>query len=233
MSKKIATTIMIVAVVCYGAYMWLGENDILPTEATVENVSDLGEIPEYNGSPYVEVNGNKVDHKGESTETYIKLSELDSLGRCGVAEAVVGKETLPTEKRGSIGMVRPSGWPEKVGNAKYDFVDGKYLWNRAHLLAFSLTGINADERNLITGTRSMNAKYMWQFEEEVLDYINSTGNHVFYRVTPIFEGENLVASGVHMEAKSIEDNDIEFSVYVFNVEPGVVINYADGSNHAE
>lgn len=158
-------------------------------------------------------------------------SDLDELGRCGAATACVGPELLPTEERGSIGMVRPSGWQL----ARYDFVEGSYLFNRCHLIAFKLCGQNANELNLITGTRFMNMQGMDPFEDLVLDYVRSTGNHVLYRVTPLFEGDNLVASAVQMEALSVEDggSGVCFNVVVPNWQPGVVIDYATGENWAD
>ena len=158
-------------------------------------------------------------------------SELDALGRCGTAIACVGTETMPTEERGSIGQVKPTGWQ----TVKYDFVDGKYLYNRCHLIGFQLTGENANERNLITGTRYMNVDGMLPFEDLVADYIHDTGNHVMYRVTPHFEGLNLVASGVEMEALSVEDGGegVSFHVMVHNIQPGVIISYLDGTSRLE
>lgn len=166
-----------------------------------------------------------------SSAAWESYSELDELGRCGVATACVGPELLPTEERGSIGMVRPSGWQL----ARYDFVEGSYLFNRCHLIAFKLCGQNANELNLITGTRFMNTQGMDPFEDLVLDYVRSTGNHVLYRVTPLFEGDNLVASAVQMEALSVEDGGIGvcFNVVVPNWQPGVVIDYATGENWAD
>ena len=146
-----------------------------------------------------------------------------------MAYANVSEKTMPTEKRGSIGQVKPSGWQ----TVKYDFVDGKYLYNRCHLIGYQLTGENANEKNLITGTRYMNTQGMLPFENQIADYVKETGNHVLYRVTPIYEDDNLVADGVLMEAMSVEDQglDIEFNVFVYNVQPGVTINYKNGENH--
>ena len=163
----------------------------------------LSDIPEYTDSPYVAVNGN-VPYFTEDDLTDVsfeRYSDLDSLGRCGVAYASVSTDTMPTEKRGSIGEVKPTGWI----NAKYDFVDGKYLYNRCHLIGYQLTAENANEKNLITGTRYLNVQGMLPFENLTADYVKETGNHVMYRVTPVFEGDNLVASGVLMEAESVED----------------------------
>ena len=190
----------------------------------------LSDIPEYTDSPYVAVNGNvpyftEDDLTDVSFESY---SDLDSLGRCGVAYASVSTDTMPAEKRGSIGEVKPTGWI----NAKYDFVDGKYLYNRCHLIGYQLTAENANEKNLITGTRYLNVQGMLPFENLTADYVKETGNHVLYRVTPIFEGDNLLASGVLMEAESVEDDGdgVLFCVYVYNVQPGVAIDYATGDN---
>ena len=190
----------------------------------------LSDVPDYTGSPYVAVNGNvpyftEDDLTDVSFESY---SDLDSLGRCGVAYASVCTDTMPTEKRGSIGEVKPTGWI----NVKYDFVDGKYLYNRCHLIGYQLTAENANEKNLITGTRYFNVQGMLPFENLTADYVKETGNHVLYRVTPIFEGDNLVASGVLMEAESVEDegDGVLFCVYVYNVQPGVTIDYATGKS---
>lgn len=190
----------------------------------------LQEIPEYSGSPYVEINGNQPSFTQEELvpESFERYSPLDSLGRCGVAYACIGEDLMPTEDRESISQVRPTGWQ----TAEYDFVDGGYLYNRCHLIGFQLTGENANEENLITGTRYMNVEGMLPFENLTADYIKETGNHVLYRVTPVFEGENLVAGGVVMEAMSVEDKGegVCFSVYVYNVQPGVEIDYATGES---
>ena len=165
---------------------------------------DLGSIPEFTDKPYVEINGNQPFFTEDelSTSSSEFYSELDDLGRCGVCYACIGTDIMPTEERGAIGMVKPSGWQI----SKYDFVDGKYLYNRCHLIGYQLSGENANERNLITGTRYLNVVGMLPYENEVAGYVKHTNNHVMYRVTPIFKGDNLVASGVLMEAKSVEDN---------------------------
>ena len=193
----------------------------------------LWEIPAYSGTPYTEVNGNKpyfteADLTTQSFETY---SELDSLGRCGVAYANVGQDLMPTEPRGEIGAVKPTGWHL----VKYDNVDGKYLYNRCHLIAYMLAAENANPQNLITGTRYLNVQGMLPFETKVCDYVKNTGNHVLYRVTPIFDGDNLLADGVLMEAYSVEDagEGICFCVFAYNVQPGIGIDYATGDNWAE
>lgn len=193
----------------------------------------LREIPAYSGTPYTEVNGNKpyfteAELTTQSFETY---SELDSLGRCGMAYANVGQDLMPTEPRGEIGAVKPSGWHL----VKYDNVDGKYLYNRCHLIAYMLATENANPQNLITGTRYLNVQGMLPFETKVCDYVKNTGNHVLYRVTPIFDGDNLLADGVLMEAYSVEDagEGICFCVFAYNVQPGIGIDYATGDNWAE
>ena len=193
----------------------------------------LREIPAYSGTPYTEVNGNKpyfteAELTTQSFETY---SELDSLGRCGMAYANVGQDLMPTEPRGEIGAVKPSGWHL----VKYDNVDGKYLYNRCHLIAYMLATENANPQNLITGTRYLNVQGMLPFETKVCDYVKNTGNHVLYRVTPIFDGDNLLADGVLMEAYSVEDagEGISFCVFAYNVQPGIGIDYATGDNWAE
>lgn len=188
------------------------------------------EVPAYAGEPYVPVNNNEPDFAKSdfTTRAFESYSELDALGRCGAATANIGTELMPREERGSIGQIKPSGWKTQ----RYDNVDGKYLYNRCHLIAFQLTGENANEKNLITGTREMNVEGMLPFENMVADYIKETGNHVLYRVTPIFEGENLLASGVQMEAESVEDagEGICFNVYVYNHQQGIAIDYATGDS---
>ena len=189
-------------------------------------------VPKYSGKPYYELNGNLPTFTEEeiTTESYEFYSDLDSLGRCGYTEACIGKDLMPTEDRESISSVKPSGWV----NNKYDteLVDGGYIYNRCHLIGFQLTGENANEKNLITGTRYMNVDGMLPFENMVADYIKETGNHVMYRVTPIYDGNDLVACGVQVEAYSVEDEgeELSFNVYVYNVQPGIVINYATGEN---
>lgn len=193
----------------------------------------LREIPAYSGTPYTEVNGNQPYFTEEelTTQSFETYSELDSLGRCGVAYANVGQDLMPTELRGEIGAVKPTGWHL----VKYDNVDGKYLYNRCHLIAYMLAAENANPQNLITGTRYLNVQGMLPFETKVCDYVKNTGNHVLYRVTPIFDGDNLLADGVLMEAYSVEDagEGISFCVFAYNVQPGIGIDYATGDNWAE
>ena len=199
---------------------------------TAEPSFDLDSIPEYSGKAYVVLNENIPDFSIEdlSTESYETYGRLDYLGRCTVASANIGQDLMPSESRGNISHIKPTGWQI----AKYDFIDGKYLYNRCHLIAFQLTGENDNERNLITGTRYVNTE-MIEFEELVGDYVRETGNHVRYRVTPIYAGENPLASGIQMEAMSVEDNGeaIMFTVYFYNVQPGVVIDYETGNNWLE
>lgn len=193
---------------------------------------EYSSLPDYSGSPYVEVNGNVPYFAEENvaTTSYEYYSDLDDLGRCGVAVANVGQDLMPTEKRGSIGMVKPTGWH----TVRYDdIIEDRYLYNRCHLIGYQLAGENANEKNLITGTRYLNVDGMLPFENKVAEYVKNTGNHVLYRVTPIFKNsDDLVASGVLMEAKSDEDNGegVQFNVFCYNVQPGITINYATGDS---
>lgn len=198
----------------------------------IENISyvSLEDISEYNGKPYVYINNNIpfFSEADLTTTSYEKYSKLDNLGRCGAAIASIGKDIMPTEERGSIGSVKPSGWH----TVRYQGIDGNYLYNRCHLIGYQLSGENANEKNLITGTRYLNVGGMLPFENMVAEYVEETNNHVIYRVTPIFEGDNLLASGVLIEAKSVEDNGkgIQFNVYCYNVQPGIGINYKTGES---
>ena len=187
-------------------------------------------IPAFSGDAYVAINGNVPFFVEEeyTTESYEYYSELDELGRCGVTMACIGVDIMPTEDRGEIGSVKPSGWQ----SVKYDIVEGKYLYNRCHLIGFQLAGENANKKNLITGTRYLNIEGMLPFENLVADYVKETENHVLYRVTPIFEGDNLVASGVVMEGWSVEDEGegVCFCVFAYNAQPGIEIDYATGDS---
>lgn len=200
------------------------------TSEVAYEIIDLNNLPDYSGDPYVIINDNipyfdESEYTEESFETY---SELDELGRCGVAYANIGTDIMPTEERGSIGQIKPSGWH----TVKYDIVDGNYLYNRCHLIGYQLSGENANEQNLITGTRYLNIEGMLPFENTTADYVTETENHVFYRVTPIFTGDNLVADGVLMEAYSVEDKGegVCFCVFVYNVQPGIEIDYVTGES---
>ena len=212
-----------------------------PTEITTASSFSLSDVPAYSGKAYTSANGNvpyfaAAELTTTSFETY---SDLDTLGRCGVTYACIGQDLMPTKERGSIGMVKPTGWH----TVRYDdLVDGKYLYNRCHLIGYQLTGENANTKNLITGTRYLNIEGMLPFENMVADYIQETNNHVLYRVTPIFEGNNLLANGVLMEGYSVEDKGagVSYCVFAYNVQPGIEIDYAtgesklaDGSQHEE
>lgn len=189
---------------------------------------DLESIPEYSGEPYVTIHDNVPFFSEEelTTDSFETYSELDDLGRCGTAYANICEEIMPTEKRGKIGMIKPSGWH----TVKYTGIDGNYLYNRCHLIGYQLSAENANEKNLITGTRYLNVTGMLPFENIVADYVNETGNHVLYRVTPIYNQENLVADGVLMEAQSVENDDLAFCVYCYNVQPGIEIDYHTGDS---
>lgn len=193
----------------------------------------LSNIPPFSNTPYCEVNNNKPFFTDDeiTTQSYEYYPDLDSLGRCGACIACISLDMMPTAEREGIGMVKPSGWQL----SKYDFVDGKYLFNRCHLIGYQLTGENANLNNLITGTRYMNIQGMLPYENKTADYIRSTGNHVMYRVTPLFEENNLVATGVLMEGYSVEDNGqgICFNVFCYNAQPGVIIDYANGENQLD
>lgn len=204
------------------------------TYAETESKSsvDIKSLPEYSGTPYVVINNGKPSFSEKDKERVEEYSELDKYGRCGTAFANVSKELMPTKPRESIREVRPSGWH----TVKYEkIIEDRYLYNRCHLIAYKLAGENANEKNLITGTRYFNVEGMLPFEDEVADYVNATGNHVLYRVRPIFKGSDLVARGVQMEAESVEDNGkgVSFNVYCYNVQPGIRINYKDGSSRPE
>lgn len=190
-------------------------------------------IPEFSGEPFVELNGNVPVFGADefSDRSYEYYSELDEYGRCGMAIASVGKDLMPTEDRESISHIHPTGWH----SVRYDFVNGGSLYNRCHLIGFQLTGENANEKNLITGTRYLNIEGMLPFENMIADYVKETGNHVVYRVTPVFEGKELVARGVILEAKSVEDDGegVMFNVYAYNVQPGVIIDYKTGQSTAD
>lgn len=204
---------------------------VIPSpEAEVVAGVSLEQIPAYSGEPFVILENNvpKFTEEDFTTQSYETYGDLDAYNRCTYTVACIGRDLMPTEDRGNIGQVKPTGWV----TAKYDFVDGKYLYNRCHLIGFQLTGENANERNLITGTRYMNVDGMLPFENMVADYIKETDHHVLYRVIPVFDGDNLVASGVTMEAWSVEDNGegICYYVYIYNVQPGVEIDYATGES---
>ena len=203
-----------------------GTGSAAPAALTVS----LDNIPAFSDEPYVEINGNVPSFlPGEmTTSSYELYSPLDALGRCGVASACVGVDLMPTEERGSIGQVKPTGWQ----TVKYDCVEGKYLYNRCHLIGYQLSGENANKENLITGTRYLNVDGMLPFENLVADYVKETENHVLYRVTPVYEGDDLIARGVQMEGKSVEDDGeaVSFNIYAYNCQPGIEIDYATGDS---
>lgn len=224
-AKRILITLATATILVSGntSFLWM-------TETTV-NAADLSQIPSYTGNPYTIINDNEpeFDESDFTTEAFETYSDLDNLGRCGVAYANICKELMPTEKRGKIGMIKPSGWH----TVKYpEIIKDRYLYNRCHLIGFQLAGENANEKNLITGTRYLNVDGMLPFEDEVADYVKETENHVLYRVTPVFDGDNLVASGVQMEAESVEDSGegVKFNVYCYNIQPGIGIDYTTGDS---
>lgn len=204
-----------------------------PIVTTPQETYDLDSIPPYDQQSYVVLQDNIPGFEASdmTTEAFETYSPLDDLERCGVAYANICAELMPTEERGEIGQVKPTGWH----TVTYDVVDGRYLYNRCHLIGFQLAGENANEENLITGTRYLNVDGMLPFENQVADYVKQTDNHVLYRVTPVYQGDNLVASGVQMEAYSVEDGGegVCFNVYVYNVQPGVVIDYKTGDSWLE
>ena len=231
---KLIITLSIAAIFAIASYFGIEIEEYLNNKSNKYKISyttsfDLSSIPEFIDEPYVVLNNNQPGFTEEdfAKDIFEEYSKLDYLGRCAFAK--IGMETMPTEERGEIGGVKPSGWQ----TVKYDNVEGKYLYNRCHLIGYQLTAENANERNLITGTRYMNVQGMLPFENMVAEYIIDTKNHVLYRVTPIFEGENLVASGVQIEAKSVEDNgeSICFNVYVYNNQPGIKLNYSNGDSN--
>lgn len=204
------------------------------TSSSAGEVIDMSDIPACDGNAaYIAVNGNEPFFTEDelTLDPFETYSQLDSLGRCGVAYANICQELMPTEKRGDISQVKPSGWGH---NNEYEFVDGQYIWNRCHLIGFQLAGENDNEKNLITGTRYLNIDGMLDFENEIADYVKSTDNHVLYRVTPIYDGSNPIADGVLMEGYSVEDDGkgVCFNVYAYNVQPGVEIDYRTGENWA-
>ena len=229
--RKIITLIITLVVVLTGGYFI--ENNYFDKGISVKSISieGLDSIPEYSSYPYVYIGSGNSDllETEEWTEGYESYT-MDNLGRCSVAEAMVGEDTMPTDDREDISSVEPTGW----NNKRYDseLVDGGWIYNRCHLIGYQLTGENDNADNLITGTRYLNIEGMLPFENEVADYVRDTGNHVMYQVTPIYEGDNQVVSGVVMEAESVEDNGegIDFNVYCYNVQPGIEIDYNTGNN---
>ena len=233
-TDKLLTFLIVLLLCLYINYSDKIKNTLSVDSNKVEEVANtynIGDIPEYDGKLSIIINNNEPDFDdlAKTTESFEVYSNLDKLGRCGVAYANIGKDLMPTKSRESIGTIKPSGWHTQ----RYEIIeDGKYLYNRCHLIAYQLTAENANPKNLITCTRYANSVGMNEYEIKVGNYIRKTGNHVLYRVTPIFEGNNLVASGIQMEALSIEDNGkgIKFNVYVYNVQPGIKIDYKTGKS---
>lgn len=230
--QKVLAFLLVIIIVLvskqgYGIWKSKDASRLNQTRQTQSEV--ISNTPIYNG---VDITTNmpgkpNLSNNDDWKRGYEFYSEHDKLGRCGYAEALVGPETMPTEKRGSIGMVKPVGWH----TVRYDnLISGKYLYNRCHLIAFELAGENANEKNLITGTRCMNVEGMLPFENKVASYVKRTKNHVKYRVTPIYNGEELLCRGVHIEARSIEDNGININVFCHNVQKGIDINYLTGDS---
>lgn len=240
--RHIEIAFLVILVIAYGVVFGIdsytrnepsqGVQQEVPSAGYTEDLINAPEefsLPQYEGEPWTVMNGNApyMDDTDFSS-TSITLSEMDILNRCGIAEAILGPDTLPEGERGEIGHVKPSGWHTVKYN---DLIDGNYLYNRCHLIAWSLSGLNDDERNLITGTRYLNIQGMWTYEEQVLDYIRNTDNKVHYRSSPVFVQDELVARGVLLEACS-EDRNLMFCVFLHNVQPGIKIDYATGKSHA-
>lgn len=226
MKKKVTALIAVLAIAAIGGPELLSE-ELYYGDAYL----DVASLSDYSGEAYEIINGNVPEFTEEElhSEVFEEYSPLDELGRCGQAFALIGKELMPTEKRTSIGQIKPSGWH----TIRYDdLISDKYLYNRCHLIGFQLAGENANEENLITGTRYMNVEGMLPFEDMVADYVKETGNHVLYRVSPIYEDDDLVARGVQMEAFSVEDEGrgVCFNVFVYNIQPGIEIDYATGES---
>lgn len=227
LAYRIFEIVLILALFIYLGYSELNKKEI---QAPIKSY-EKSNIPDYTNESYIYINNNEPNFSDEdkNREVFEEYSDLDDLGRCGVAFANLAYELMPTEPRGNISYIKPSGW--RI--SKYDWIEGEYLFNRCHLIAYSLAGENDNVKNLITCTRYLNATTMQNFEIEIANYIRKTRNHVLYRVTPVFEGENLIAKGVQMEAYSIEDNGkgIKFNIFAYNIEPNVEIDYLNGENH--
>jgi len=232
MTNKIMKRIILYLLALVITFLGYSMYEKTPSDSvnTYQSYDWFTSVGEFDGEPYTVVNNNvPFFTEDEITDvSFESYGDTDALERCTVCIASVGRDIMPTEERGYIGYIKPSGWQ----NEKYDFVDGKYLYNRCHLIGYQLTGENDNRLNLITGTRYMNTEGMLPFENMVADYVRKTGNNVMYRVTPVFEGDNLLASGVLMEALSVEDNGrgICYNVYCYNAQPGVYIDYATGYN---
>ena len=230
---RITPWILILCMIFSTACISLEETSSTTSSYAVPSYASPEDAPAFSDLAYVVICENQPDFSDDeiTNESFESYSDMDELQRCGIAFACIGQDIMPTEERGKIGQIKPSGWQ----TVKYDFVDGKYLYNRCHLIGFQLAGENANEKNLITGTRYMNTEGMLPFENKVADYVKNTDNHVMYRVTPIFENNNLVARGVQMEAYSVEDqgDGVCFNVFCYNAQPGVEIDYATGDSWEE
>lgn len=230
--SKISTIIfVIILLICSIYYKDDIEKNINENESSsIVNIRTTNSIPTFEENTIITINNNEpiFDNTDKTEESFEKYGELDSLGRCTAAYANVSEETMPTEKRESIGSVKPTGWQ----TAKYDNIDGKYLYNRCHLIGYQLTGENANKKNLITCTRQANARDMLKYENQVAEYVKKTHNHVLYRVTPVFKDTNLLATGIQMEALSVEDNGdgIKFNIFIYNVQDGIEIDYKTGKS---
>lgn len=231
MKKVLSFLIIVILLGAAGWFLWNSERNEVPVSEQIEQTYDIHNLPDYSGEPTVEVNGGVPAFAEEdlTTEFYQELSDLDSKGRCGVVVACVDKQHMPEGEREEIDTIKPTGWK----GGKYDFIDnGGFLYNRCHMIGWQLTGENAEERNLITGTRYFNVEGMLPYENQVAHYVRRTGNHVLYRVTPIFVGDELLCRGVQLEAESVEDQGkgLQFNVFCYNVQPGVEIDYMTGEN---
>lgn len=235
-SKKVFKNITLVFLIIsfiVGSNIYISKIEKQPTEITTISIKNNNEFSadNYKNEPYIVINNNIPEFsKNEiTTISYEKYGELDYLGRCTYAIACIGNDIMPTTERESISSVKPTGWH----SVQYDCIDQNYLYNRCHLIAYQLSGENANEKNLITGTRYMNVEGMLPFENEIAEYVKATNNHVIYRVTPFFNNVDLVAQGVHMEAFSVEDNGkgIQFNVFCYNVQPDITIDYATGNSY--
>lgn len=230
LTVKISALVLAIVMLCScSAYTAVKQNAQSAESYASQSVISIDDIPEYGTSAYVKINDNKPDFDaGKYDEAFEYYGDLDELGRCTVCFANISQELMPIKERGAIGSIKPTGWH----TTKYDCVDGKYLYNRCHLIGYQLTAENANEKNLITGTRYLNIDGMLPFEDKVAEYVKGTGNHVLYRATPIFKDDELVARGVQLEAMSVEDNGagICFNVYCYNVQPNIEIDYKTGES---
>ncbi len=231
MKKVLSFLLITILLGAAGWFLWNSEHKEAPVSEQIEQTYDIQNLPDYSGDPAVEINGGVPAFAEDDlkTEFYQRLSELDSKGRCGAAIACVDKQHMPSGERKEIDTIKPSGWK----GGKYDFIDnGGFLYNRCHMIGWQLTGENAEERNLITGTRYFNVEGMLPYENQVARYVRRTSNHVLYRVTPVFVGDEMLCRGVQLEAESVEDKgeSLMFNVYCYNVQPGVEIDYLTGEN---